>query len=136
MTIVDRFSKMTHFVALPKLPSAKETAEVMIKEVFRIHGIPKDIVSDRGPQFVSRFWKEFCHILGATVSRGYHPEANGQTERMNQELESCLRCLASQTQTTWSDHLTWIEYEFEKWVSIRNYSTTVSVLSRVRVSSG
>ncbi|KAI3376812.1 hypothetical protein L3Q82_000097 [Scortum barcoo] len=103
---------MTHFIPLPKLPSAKETAQVMISQVFRIHGLPKDIVSDRGPQFVSGFWKEFCQLLGATVSlsSGYHPESNGQTERLNQELETCLRCLVAQNQTTWSDHLTWVEY--------------------------
>lgn len=52
LTVVDRFSKMIRFIALPKLPSAKETAEIMINHVFRIHGFPKDIVSDRGPQFV------------------------------------------------------------------------------------
>ncbi|MPV02339.1 transposase family protein, partial [Escherichia coli] len=86
LTVVDRFSKMVHYIALPKLPSAKETAVVMMDSVFRIHGFPRDIVSDRGPQFVSRFWKEFCKLIGATASltSRYHPEANGQTERLNQ----------------------------------------------------
>ncbi|KAI3353673.1 hypothetical protein L3Q82_004917 [Scortum barcoo] len=65
LTVVDRFSKMTHFIPLAKLPSAKETANVMIHHVFRIHGLPTDIASDRGPQFVSTFWKEFCQLLGA-----------------------------------------------------------------------
>ena len=55
LTVVDRFSKMAHFIALPKLPSAKETADIMMNNVFRIHGFPQDIVLDRGPQFVSRF---------------------------------------------------------------------------------
>ena len=68
LTVVDRFSKMVHFIVLPKLPSAKETAEVMMSNVFRVHGFPKDIVSDRGPQFISRFWEEFCNLIGATVS--------------------------------------------------------------------
>ncbi|KAI3367172.1 hypothetical protein L3Q82_008231 [Scortum barcoo] len=99
---------MTHFIHLTKLPSAKEIASVMIHHVFRIHGLSTDIVSDRGPQF--RF--EFCQLLGATVSlsSGYHPESNGQTERLNQELETCLRCLVAQNQASWSDHLTWVEY--------------------------
>lgn len=81
LTVVDRFSKMARFIALPKLPSAKETAEVMMNQVFKIHGFPKDIVSDRGPQFVSRFWREFCRLIRAKASLtlGYHPEANGQT---------------------------------------------------------
>lgn len=112
LTVVDRFSKMVHFIALQKLPSAKETAQVLLDHVVRIHGIPRDIVSDRGPQFSSRFWKEFCTILGASVSltSGYHPQSNGQTERMNQELETCLRCLVSQNPAAWSEHLTWVEY--------------------------
>ncbi|KAI3351293.1 hypothetical protein L3Q82_005837 [Scortum barcoo] len=84
----------------------------MINQVFRIHGLPCDIVSDRGPQFIAAFWKEFCQLLGATVSlsSGYHSESNGQTERLNQELETCLKCLVAQNQTTWSQHLTWVEY--------------------------
>ena len=75
LTVVDRFSKMVRFIALPKLPSAKETAEVIMDQVFKIHGFPTDIVSDRGPQFVSRFWREFCRLIGATASltSGYHP---------------------------------------------------------------
>lgn len=112
LTVVDRFSKMVHFIALPKLPSAKETAETMLNHVFRIHGFPRDVVSDRGPQFVSRFWTEFCKLIGATVSltSGYHPEANGQAERLNQALETSLRCLVSQKPSSWSKHLTWVEF--------------------------
>lgn len=70
---------MCHFVPLPKLPPAIELAEVMLRHVFKIHGFPQDIVSDRGPQFVSRFWKEFCRLLGASVSlsSGFHPHSNG-----------------------------------------------------------
>lgn len=112
LTVVDRFSKMAQFVAMPKLPNAKETAEAMLSHVFRIHGFPSDVVSDRGPQFVSRFWKEFCRLIQATVSltSGYHPQSNGQAERMNQDLETCLRCLASEKPTTWSKNLIWVEY--------------------------
>ncbi|KAI2650603.1 Transposon Tf2-8 polyprotein [Labeo rohita] len=66
LTIVDRFSKVAHFIPLPKLPSAKETAVTVVDHVFRIHGLLNDVVSDRGPQFISRFWKEFYRLLGAT----------------------------------------------------------------------
>ncbi len=83
LTVVDRFSKAAHFIPLPKLPSARETAQVMVDHVFRIHGLPSDIVSDRGPQFASQFWKEFCHQIGASpaLSSGFHPQTNGQAER-------------------------------------------------------
>lgn len=112
LTVVDRFSKMVHFIPLPKLPTAKETAEVMLFQVFRLHGFPKDVVSDRGPQFVSKFWKAFCSLIGATVSlsSGYHPQSNGQTERKNQDLETSLRCLASLNPATWSKYVMWVEY--------------------------
>uniref|UniRef100_A0A8C1EY99 Gypsy retrotransposon integrase-like protein 1 n=1 Tax=Cyprinus carpio carpio TaxID=630221 RepID=A0A8C1EY99_CYPCA len=88
LTVVDRFSRAAHFIPLPKLPSAKETAVAGVDHVFRLHGLPIDVVSDRGPQFVSKFWREFCRLLGATVSlsSGYHPQSNGQTERANQDL--------------------------------------------------
>ncbi len=91
LTVVDWFSKAAHFIPLPKLPSARETATVVLDHVFRIHGLPVNVVSDRGPQFVSRFWTEFCRQLGATasLSSGYHPQTNGQAERANQDLEFC-----------------------------------------------
>ena len=84
----------------------------MMNHVFRVHGFPKDNVSDRGPQFVSRFWREFCRLIGARASltSGYHPEANGQTERLNQKLEIGLWCLVHQNPSTWSKHLVWVEY--------------------------
>uniref|UniRef100_A0A8C1NZE8 Gypsy retrotransposon integrase-like protein 1 n=1 Tax=Cyprinus carpio TaxID=7962 RepID=A0A8C1NZE8_CYPCA len=112
LTVVDRFSKATHFIPLPKLPSAKETAVAVIDHVFRIHGLPTDVVSDRGPQFVSKFWREFCKLLGATVSlsSGFHPQSNGQTERANQDVERVLRCLASNNPSSWCQQLSIVEY--------------------------
>ncbi|KAL2086022.1 hypothetical protein ACEWY4_017081 [Coilia grayii] len=64
LTVVDRFSKMAHFVPLSKLPTAKVTAQAVLNHVFRIHGVPKDIVTDCGPQFTSTFWREFCLLVG------------------------------------------------------------------------
>ncbi len=112
LTVVDRFSKAAHFIPLPKLPSAKETAVTIVDHVFRIHGLPMDVVSDRGPQFVSKFWREFCRLLGARVSlsSGFHPQSNGQMERANQDLERVLRCLVTQNPASWSQHLSWVEY--------------------------
>uniref|UniRef100_A0A8C5FL38 Gypsy retrotransposon integrase-like protein 1 n=1 Tax=Gadus morhua TaxID=8049 RepID=A0A8C5FL38_GADMO len=112
LTIVDRFSKAVHFVPLSKLPSALETGNLLVLHVFRLHGIPQDIVSDRGPQFSSRVWKAFCQALGASasLSSGYHPQTNGQTEQANQDLGSALRCVAAEHPVSWSTHLPWIEY--------------------------
>lgn len=85
LTVVERVSKMTRFIALSKLPSAQELVKIIINHIFRKHGFPVDIVSYRGAQFVSPFWKEFCRLIGAIVSltSGHHPESNGQTKRLN-----------------------------------------------------
>ncbi len=81
--MVDRFSKSCRLIPLKRLPTAMETAELMFNHVFRYFGIPEDIVSNRGPQFISQVWKSFLKLLGVTVSlsSGYHPQTNGQTER-------------------------------------------------------
>ncbi len=112
LTVVDRFSKAAHFIPLPKLPSAKETGATVIDHIFRLHGLPMDVVSDRGSQFVSKFWQEFCRLLGATVSlsSGYHPQSNGQSERANQDLERMLRCLVAKNPSSWSQQLSMVEY--------------------------
>jgi hypothetical protein len=75
LVIVDRFPKAAHFIMLPKLPSARETAQLVIQHVLHLHGLPLDIVSDRGTQFASKFWMAFCTLLGSSAifSSGYHP---------------------------------------------------------------
>ncbi|XP_078812643.1 uncharacterized protein lrrc75a isoform X3 [Oryzias latipes] len=132
LTVVDRFSKAAQFIPLPKLPTAAEMADILVHQVFRNHGIPKDIVSDRGPQFVSQVWRTFCSALGATVSlsSGYHPQSNGQAERANQELEAALRCLAAQNPSTWSKFLVWIEYAHN------NHPSSATGLSPFEISLG
>lgn len=119
LTIVDRFSKAVHYIPLPKLPSSTETAKLLVQHVYRLHGIPSDIVSDRGPQFTSQVWKAFCQSLGTTVSlsSGYHPQSNGQTERANQDLGAALRCVTARNPSTWSSFLPWVEYAHNSLVS-------------------
>ncbi|KAI2646712.1 Transposon Tf2-6 polyprotein [Labeo rohita] len=111
LTIVDRFSKAVHLVALSGLPSAKTTAELILEHVVRLHGFPQDIVSDRGPQFTAKFWQAFCRLVGTTssLSSGFHPQTNGQTDRANQQLERFLRCFASEHQRSWASYLVWAE---------------------------
>lgn len=103
---------MAHFIPLPKLPSSKETADLMVNNVFRQHGIPSDIVCDRGSKFTYQVWKAFCSALGINVSlsSGYHPQTNGQTKRVNQEMEMALCCVTSANPSSWSVQLPWVEY--------------------------
>ncbi|XP_029699613.1 uncharacterized protein [Takifugu rubripes] len=110
---------MAHFVPLPKLLSAKETAQLVIQHIFRLHGLPERVVSDRGPQFASVFWKEFWGHLGAIacLSSGFHPQTNGQMERINQDLEMALLCMATRDTATWSTFLGWLEYAHNSLIS-------------------
>uniref|UniRef100_A0A8C6LVF1 Gypsy retrotransposon integrase-like protein 1 n=1 Tax=Nothobranchius furzeri TaxID=105023 RepID=A0A8C6LVF1_NOTFU len=119
LTIVDWFSKACHLVPLKSLPSSTGTAQLLVKHVFRLHGIPEEILSDRGPQFVSQVWREFAEALGAKVAltSGHHPQTNGQCERMNQELGAMLRCVCSIHPSSWSTHLPWVEYAHNSHIS-------------------
>ncbi len=112
LTIIDRFSKSCHLIPLPRLPTALETAEVLCSYVIRFYGLPDDIVSDRGPQFTSRVWTAFFRFLNVNISltSGYHPESNGQTERFNQEVTRFLRSYCHRNQADWSRYLFWAEY--------------------------
>ncbi|KAL0182333.1 hypothetical protein M9458_021708, partial [Cirrhinus mrigala] len=125
LSVIDRFSKGCRFIPLPKLPTAMEMAEALCNSVFRFYGLPEDIVSDRGPQFTSRLWSSFFRLLGVNVSltSGYHPEANGQVERLNQELTRFLRSYCQDHQEDWSRFLLWAEYAQN---SIRKPSTNLT----------
>ncbi|KAL0195414.1 hypothetical protein M9458_008986 [Cirrhinus mrigala] len=111
LVAVDRFSKMCKFVPLKDLPTATETAELLFQHLFRHFGLPEEIVSDRGPQFISHIWKAF-KLLGVSVnlSSGYHPQTNGQTERKIQELGRYLRSYCHEDQHSWDQFLLWAEY--------------------------
>ena len=94
--------------------TSEETAGIIMREVFRHHGIPDSIISDRGPQFVSKFWKHLFKMLKVTcnLSCGYHPQTNGQAERTNQTLEQYLRCVLSYQQDDWADILHFAEFVY------------------------
>ncbi|KAI2650806.1 Transposon Tf2-6 polyprotein [Labeo rohita] len=125
LSVIDRFSKGCRLIPLQKVPTAMETAEALCNSVFRFYGLPEDIVSDRGPQFTSRLWSSFFRLLGVNVSltSGYHPEANGQVERLNQELTQFLRSYCHDRQEDWSRYLLWAEYAQN---SIRKASTNLT----------
>ncbi|KAK3507865.1 hypothetical protein QTP70_002200 [Hemibagrus guttatus] len=112
LVIVDRFSKSCRLLPLPGQPTAFDTAECLFNHVFHYYGLPEDIVSDRGPQFTSRVWKAFFKRLGVTVSlsSGYHPQTNRQTERKIQEVGRFLRTFCHDHQEAWSQFLGWAEY--------------------------
>ena len=91
--IVDRLSKVSHFIPVKTTYQSSKLAELYIARIASLHGVPKNIVSDRGTQFTSRFWKKVQEGLGTRLdfSTAYHPQTDGQMERVNQILEDMLR---------------------------------------------
>ena len=112
MVIVDYFTKMKIFIPTTTKVTVLEAAELFKNNVFKRFGIPKGIVSDRGTQFVLEFNKELWKLLGikGMPSTAYHPQTNGQTERVNQELEVYLRFYINYQQDDWSRWLDQAEF--------------------------
>jgi hypothetical protein len=94
MVVVDKFSKFAHFIPLHHPFTAPKVAQAFLDNVLRLHGLPTHIISDRDPIFTSVFWRELFHLAQVTLSMSsaYHPQSNGQTEHVNQCLETYLRC--------------------------------------------
>jgi len=93
LVVVDRFSKATHFGMLPTNISNVKVAELFTSMVCKLHGMPKSIISDRDPIFMSNFWKELFEMSGTKLrmSLTYHLQSDGQTEVVNKMLEQYLR---------------------------------------------
>jgi hypothetical protein len=114
MVVVDRLTKMSHFVPCLKTITSEQTAELLMQHVVRLHGIPDETISDRGPQFVAKYYKRLMELLGVNVklSSAFHPQTDGQTERVNQVLEQYLRCMISYQQDDWSQLLPQAEFSY------------------------
>jgi hypothetical protein len=111
---VDRFTKMAHFCPTTTNVTSEVAADLYLRHVFKHHGLPTDIVSDRGTQFVSRFSKrlyELCKIKH-NKSTAYHPQSDGQTERVNQVLEQFLRIFCDYQQDDWFQLLPLAEFSY------------------------
>ncbi|KAF1328883.1 Pol protein, partial [Globisporangium splendens] len=111
LVFVDRFSKMVHLAPVSDKISAEKTAKVFVDVVFRLHGLPVEIVSDRDTCFTSKFWRALFGLLDTklSMSTAAHPETDGQTERVNRVLEDVLRSYATSFKE-WSDYLPLAEF--------------------------
>jgi hypothetical protein len=107
-------SKMAHFIPCSKTTDAPEFAKLFVNHVVRLHGLPTSIVSDRGSIFTSRFWSTLSSILriDPRKSTAFHPQTDGQTERMNQTLEAYLRISCNYNQDDWVDWLPLAEFAY------------------------
>nr|CAH65959.1 OSIGBa0113D21.4 [Oryza sativa] len=112
--VVDRLTKVAHFIPVHTTYTGKRLAELYLARIMCFHGVPKKIVSDRGSQFTSKFWQKLQEEMGTRLnfSTAYHPQTDGQTERVNQILEDMLRACALDFGGTWDKSLPYAEFSY------------------------
>jgi hypothetical protein len=112
--IVDRLTKVAHFIPVKTMYSGAKLAELYMARIICLHGVPKNIVSDRGSQFTCRYWKKLHESLeiGLNFSSAYHPQTDGQTKRTNQVLEDMLRACALKHGGSWNKSLPYAEFSY------------------------
>jgi hypothetical protein len=121
---VDRLTKAAHFIPVRTNYRGAKLAELYITRIVCLHGVPKKIMSDRGSQFTSRFWKKLHESLDTQLnfSLAYHPQTDGQTERTNQVLEDMLRACALKHGGSWDKSLPYAEFSYNN-----NYQTSLKM---------
>jgi len=128
LSFTDKFTKCVKFLPCNDTITAKEMAELFIKHAYSTFGLPEKIISDRDPKFTSSFWRTLCEMLniGLNMTTAYHLEADGQSERSNQTIETALRCMIGgniEKYSKWTDYLPILEHEIN---SSKNASTDYS----------
>jgi hypothetical protein len=128
--IVDRLTRSAHFIPVNTNYNVQKYAEIYVVRVLCLHGVLKTIISDRGSQFIVRFWEQLHASLGTHLihSSAYHPQTDGQTERVNQILEDMLRARVMEYPDSWDKNLPWAEFSYNnnyqeslKWHHSRHY---------------
>ncbi|KAL0537123.1 hypothetical protein IC582_026093 [Cucumis melo] len=122
--VVDRLTKSAHFVPGKSTYTASKWAQLYMSEIVRLHGVPVSIVSDRDARFTSKFWKGLQTAMGTRLdfSTAFHPQTDGQTERLNQVLEDILRACALEFPGSWDSHLHLMEFAYNN-----SYQATIGM---------
>ena len=117
MVVVDKLSKAAHFIPVKTTYKVVNIDDIFVKRKICLHGIPKVIVSDRDPKFMEKFWKSLFKGLNTKLnfSTSFHPQTNGQTERVNQVLEDLLRMYVKEQPGKWEDYLHLVEFAYNCW---------------------
>ena len=114
MVVVDKLSKSAHFIPVQSTYRAAQIANIFMKNIFKLHGLPKVIISDRDVKFNSAFWRTLFEGLGTQLnfSTAYHPQTDRQNERVNQAVEDLLRSYVMQQPTRWEEYLHLVEFAY------------------------
>ena len=122
--IIDRLTKVAHFSPYCMTYTYLRMAQLYVRDIVRLHGIPVSIVSDRDPRFTSHFWGGLQSALGTKVrlSTSYHPQTDGQTERTIQTLEDMLRACVLEFDASWQDSLALVEFSYNN-----SYQTSIQM---------
>ena len=122
--IVDRLTKSAHFLPIKITYSLEQLAELYVRDVVRLHGVPMSIISDRDSRFTSTFWKSVQRAMGTKLkfSTAIHPQTDGQTERTIQTLEDMLRACILEFKGAWSKYLPLIEFSYNN-----SYQATIGM---------
>ena len=125
LVVICRLTKMVHYIPCTKNVTAEDLADILIREVVRLHGLPDSIVTDRGSVFTSRYWDSLCYALkvARSLSTAFHPQTDGQTERQNSTMEQYLRAYCNFEQSNWVENLPMAEFAYNNAI---NASTGMS----------
>ncbi|GJP55261.1 hypothetical protein CLOM_g14230 [Closterium sp. NIES-68] len=126
LVVVDRLTKMAHFIACQQKVTAEQTAQLFIANVIRLHGLPTAIISDRGPKLTLNFWRHLWDQFGTKLqfSSAYHSQTDGQTEQVNQTMEQLIRTTCTDPQT-WGKSLPLLEFAYNNAPSATTHQSPV-----------
>jgi len=118
-TWVDRLSRRVRFIACKETDTAVDVAEAFFAHIFKLHGLPDSVVSDRDPKFTSKFWSRLMELCGIStqMSTSNHPQTDGASEVMNRMVENFLRCYCSMRQDDWDTLRPAAEFAYNSAVS-------------------
>jgi len=112
LVVIDKLTKYAHFICLSHPYTAITVAQAFLANIYKLHGMPTVIISDRDRAFTSSFWQELFKLTDTTLNKSsaYHPQTDGQTERLNQCLETYLRCMVQSCPTKWAQWIPLAEF--------------------------